>query len=328
MTGPDTSDPVVVVPADLDVEDRIVGPVTFRLAGWLAASAAGAALAALSWPAIAPTVLGGLVAVAGLAGGFVRLGVRPIGWWARPVATYLRRAHRARRTSGAEPGSRPAAGCQRPPLGHLAWLAGRWLRVRSAAIRGRLRSLGRPRARLRPRPRAARLSAPVGPPPADSHAAPSMAAASAIPPASPRHPPMPSVSPPTAGGSDRRGLRPRVRTAAGAVAVATAGIGLGLLLAASPLHQHSSGRRPTPAPPSQPLAPASPSTSPRGSEPTAPIPAVPDGPYGLWWPGDPLWPWGGWNSDPVSPDVAGPWGVVSPPTDVPWWAGGDGLCGC
>jgi hypothetical protein len=29
-----TGDPVVVVPRDLDVEDRLVGPVTFRMAAW------------------------------------------------------------------------------------------------------------------------------------------------------------------------------------------------------------------------------------------------------------------------------------------------------
>lgn len=42
-----TDDPVVAVPAELELEERLVGPVTFRMAAWLALTAAGAVLAAL-----------------------------------------------------------------------------------------------------------------------------------------------------------------------------------------------------------------------------------------------------------------------------------------
>jgi hypothetical protein len=39
-----TGDPVVVVPGDLDVEDRLAGPVTFRMAAWRSSPRATARL--------------------------------------------------------------------------------------------------------------------------------------------------------------------------------------------------------------------------------------------------------------------------------------------
>jgi hypothetical protein len=96
-------EPVVLVPADLDVEDRIVGPVTFRLAGWLSAAAAGTALTVLAWPRVVAVAIGVLLVAGGVVGGFYRPGSRPLTWWARPVWSYGRRRRTDHRTSSAAP---------------------------------------------------------------------------------------------------------------------------------------------------------------------------------------------------------------------------------
>lgn len=83
-------DPVVVVPADLDIEDRLAGPVTYRMAAWLAVGAAGIALAVFGRSAPVE-VTGVVVAVAGAAGGTWRPGGRPVAAWLRPLASYRRR---------------------------------------------------------------------------------------------------------------------------------------------------------------------------------------------------------------------------------------------
>lgn len=84
-------DPVVVVPGDLDVEDRIAGPVTFRMAAWLVAAAAGVALVAASRGAVAPTALGVVLLVVGITGAWWRPGGRPVGAWIAPLLAYRRR---------------------------------------------------------------------------------------------------------------------------------------------------------------------------------------------------------------------------------------------
>ncbi|HVF05276.1 MAG TPA: hypothetical protein VNA20_10575 [Frankiaceae bacterium] len=84
-------DPVVVVPGDLDVEDRIAGPVTFRMAAWLAAAVAGAALIAAGRGAIAPTVLGLVLLVVGVAGAWWRPGGRPVVAWVAPLLAFRKR---------------------------------------------------------------------------------------------------------------------------------------------------------------------------------------------------------------------------------------------
>lgn len=84
-------DPVVVVPGDLDVEDRIAGPVTFRMAAWLAASAAGVALVAASRGAVATTVLGVVLVVVGITGAWWRPGGRPVAAWLGPLLAYRKR---------------------------------------------------------------------------------------------------------------------------------------------------------------------------------------------------------------------------------------------
>jgi hypothetical protein len=84
-------DPVVVVPADLDVEDRIAGPVTFRMAAWLAAAAGGVALVATARGAVHLTVLGVVVIAVGLTGAWWRPGGRPVAAWIGPLLAYRKR---------------------------------------------------------------------------------------------------------------------------------------------------------------------------------------------------------------------------------------------
>lgn len=86
-----TGDPVVVVPGDLDVEDRLAGPVTFRMAGWLAAAAAGVALVAAGRGRVPTTVLGVLLVVLGVTGACWRPGGRPAAAWLAPMVAYRRR---------------------------------------------------------------------------------------------------------------------------------------------------------------------------------------------------------------------------------------------
>jgi hypothetical protein len=111
--GPDRQ-PSVLVPADLEVEDRIVGPVTFRLAGWLAAAAVGTALAVLSWPNPVASVVGGVLIVIGVTGGFYRPGARPVAAWARPLLSYRRRARRDRARPVLIPSDAAATGSPLP----------------------------------------------------------------------------------------------------------------------------------------------------------------------------------------------------------------------
>jgi len=85
-------DPVVVVPGDLDVEDRLAGPVTFRMAAWLAAAAAGVALVVASRGAVAVAGLGVLLVAVGLAGAWWRPGGRPVAAWAAPLLAYRKRS--------------------------------------------------------------------------------------------------------------------------------------------------------------------------------------------------------------------------------------------
>lgn len=98
-----------MAPADLDVEDRLVGPVTFRMAGWLACAGAGLALlaAARDHPVLAPP--GALLAVAGLLGACWRPGGRPAGAWLGPLLAYRRRRGQVSGRNAADgAGKRPA----------------------------------------------------------------------------------------------------------------------------------------------------------------------------------------------------------------------------
>ena len=86
-----SGDPVVVVPGDLDVEDRIAGPLTFRMAAWLAVAAGGVAMVAASRGDVARVVLGAVLVVVGAAGAWARPGGRPLGAWVVPLVAYRRR---------------------------------------------------------------------------------------------------------------------------------------------------------------------------------------------------------------------------------------------
>lgn len=93
-----TRDPVVVVPADLQVEDRIVGPVTFRMAAWLAGAVVGVALVATARGDVALTAIGAVAFAVGVAGACLRPGGRPVAAWVAPLVAYRRR-RRARRAT-------------------------------------------------------------------------------------------------------------------------------------------------------------------------------------------------------------------------------------
>ena len=65
-------------PIYLDIEDRIVGPVTFRMAAWLAAAVVGVALVVAARGDVALTTVGVVVAAVGVAGAWLRPGGRPL----------------------------------------------------------------------------------------------------------------------------------------------------------------------------------------------------------------------------------------------------------
>ena len=84
-------DPIVAVPADLDVEDRLVGPITFRVAGWLAVAAAGASLLAFAGRHALALAAGCTLLLAGAIGGLWRPAGRPATAWLTPLLGYWRR---------------------------------------------------------------------------------------------------------------------------------------------------------------------------------------------------------------------------------------------
>lgn len=86
-----SDDPIVIVPADLDIEDRLVGPVTFRAAAWLAVAAAGIAILAFARNRVLLDVFGSVLLLAGGIGGLWRPGGRPAAAWLWSLAGYQRR---------------------------------------------------------------------------------------------------------------------------------------------------------------------------------------------------------------------------------------------
>jgi hypothetical protein len=88
--------PVVSVPADLELDERLVGPITFRMAAWLAVAGTGVVLAALG-PGPAAAAVGVLFVLAGLAGAFWAPAGRPALAWLRPLVAYRRRTGGSRR---------------------------------------------------------------------------------------------------------------------------------------------------------------------------------------------------------------------------------------
>jgi hypothetical protein len=85
------TEPVVAVPAELELDERLVGPVTFRMAAWLALGAAGAVLVALGPGRVMPVLLGLPMILLGAAGAFWRPGGRPALSWVGPLWSYRRR---------------------------------------------------------------------------------------------------------------------------------------------------------------------------------------------------------------------------------------------
>jgi hypothetical protein len=88
-----TDDPVVPVPADLDAEERVVGPFGFRALAWLSLAAAGAAFAVSAAERHRAVALLGLpLALAGVVGAWWRPADLPPLSWLRAVWAYHRRS--------------------------------------------------------------------------------------------------------------------------------------------------------------------------------------------------------------------------------------------
>ena len=83
----------VEVPPDVDVEDRVIGPLTFRHVGYLALAGGGAAVAVLH--GTVPAVLfGAVLVVIGTAGAAWRPQGRPLDTWLLPARAYRERTRR------------------------------------------------------------------------------------------------------------------------------------------------------------------------------------------------------------------------------------------
>ncbi len=80
----------VDVPPDVDVEDRVVGPLTFRHLGYLACAGGGAA-AALLHPGPVSIAVGTLLVLVGLVGACWRPQGRPLDGWLAPAWAYRKR---------------------------------------------------------------------------------------------------------------------------------------------------------------------------------------------------------------------------------------------
>lgn len=92
----------MAVPVELELQDRLAGAVTFRMAGWLAASGAGLALLAFGGGTAAVLVAGVLLVLVGLAGAFWQPAGRPLLSWVLPVAAYRRRRRNERQPHAEE----------------------------------------------------------------------------------------------------------------------------------------------------------------------------------------------------------------------------------
>ena len=86
--------PVVPVPPDVDVEDRLVGRLTFRHLGYLLAAGGGAAIAISSSPLVL-RIIGALLSGVAATGAIWRPGGRPIDAWVLPLLRYVRRQRAA-----------------------------------------------------------------------------------------------------------------------------------------------------------------------------------------------------------------------------------------
>ena len=82
--------PAVPVPHDVDLEDRLVGRLTFRHLGYLLLAAAGVAVI-VTGDHLATRLLGGLLAGVGAAAAAWRPAGRPLDQWVLPLIRYHRR---------------------------------------------------------------------------------------------------------------------------------------------------------------------------------------------------------------------------------------------
>jgi hypothetical protein len=95
-----SEDPVVPVPADLELDERLVGAITFRMAAWLAVAATGIALA-VAGRGIPGALAGVVLTAVGLAGALWVPGGRSAPSWVRPLWGYWRRSRGAPPTAKA-----------------------------------------------------------------------------------------------------------------------------------------------------------------------------------------------------------------------------------
>lgn len=100
------SDLRVEVPPDVDVEDRVIGPLTFRHVGYLALAGAGAAVAVLH-ATLAAIVFGAMLVIVGTAGAAWRPQGRPLDTWLGPARAYRERTRSAARLTAAVPAPAP-----------------------------------------------------------------------------------------------------------------------------------------------------------------------------------------------------------------------------
>ncbi|HEV7207975.1 MAG TPA: hypothetical protein VGN54_04460 [Mycobacteriales bacterium] len=97
------------MPADIDVADRIAGPVTLPMAGWLVLAMAGAALAILRWPAPLPVGAGAVLLLIGGLGAWWRPDGRPMLTWLRLLIGFRRRRAGDAEPETGDPDDKPAA---------------------------------------------------------------------------------------------------------------------------------------------------------------------------------------------------------------------------
>lgn len=103
----------IAVPADPQMEDRLVGRLTPRGLAYLALAAAGVALGVLTPPAPARLTGAAVLSLLGLLGALCRPGGRALDAWAVPIAGYVHRRHQAGSRSAWSGGSEQAPGVAR-----------------------------------------------------------------------------------------------------------------------------------------------------------------------------------------------------------------------
>lgn len=104
------------VPADLELEDRLAGLVTFRMAAWLAVAAAGVVLVATGGGGLWRLPVASLLITVGLVGALLRVHGRPVTSLLLPALAYRRRVRTERQGRSAEEQTEPNVA-----PGHSRW---------------------------------------------------------------------------------------------------------------------------------------------------------------------------------------------------------------